>query len=98
MGKISLIVELKLKPGRRDAFIDRAHRHGETCLDTEPGCLRFDVLVPTDASDRVFLYEVYADRAALDSHGATPHIAAYRNDTDDMILERIRTTCALVND
>ncbi len=98
MGKISLVVELKLKPGRRDAFADRARQHGETCLDTEPGCLQFDVLVPIDASDRVFLYEVYADQVALDTHGETPHMAAYRNDTNDLIVERIRTACALVND
>jgi (4S)-4-hydroxy-5-phosphonooxypentane-2,3-dione isomerase len=97
MDKISLVVELKLKPGRCDAFVDRARRHGEACLDTEPGCLQFDVLVPTDASDRVFLYEVYADQTALDAHGATAHMAAYRSDTNDMILERIRTTCALVS-
>ena len=97
MGKISLVVELKVKPGRRDAFVDRARRHGEACLDTEPGCLQFDVLVPNDASDRVFLYEVYTDQAALDSHGATAHMAAYRSDTNDMILKRTRTVCALVS-
>ena len=98
MGKISLVVEFKMKPGTRDAFVERVRAHSETCLDREPGCLQFDVLVPTDGSDRVFLYELYANQAALEAHAATAHMAAYRKDTDPMVVERIRTTCALVND
>ena len=98
MGKISLVVELKMNPGTRDAFVERVRQHGETCLDREPGCLQFDVLVPTDGSDRVFLYEVYADQAAIDAHMATAHMAQYREDTEPMIAERIRTACAVVND
>ena len=98
MGKISLVVELKMQPGMRDTFVDRVRQHGETCLDQEPGCLQFDVLVPTDGSDRVFLYEVYADQAAIDTHMATAHMAEYLQDTGPMIAERIRTTCAVVND
>ncbi len=98
MGKLSLVVEFKLKAGQRDAFVDRVRQHSEICLDKEPGCLQFDVLVPTDGGDRAFLYEVYADQAAIDAHMATPHMAEYRRDTDPMIVERIRTTCAVVND
>ena len=98
MGKISLVVELKMKDGQRDAFVDRVRQHGEICLDQEPGCLQFDVLVPTDGSNRVFLYEVYTDQAAIEAHMATPHMAEYRRDTDPMIEERIRNACAVVND
>ena len=98
MGKLSLVVEVKLKTGKRDAFADRVRQHGEICLDKEPGCLQFDVLVPTDGSDRVFLYEVYADQAAMDAHMETPHMAQYRRDTEPMVAERNRTVCAVVND
>ena len=38
------------------------------------------------------------DQAAIDAHMATAHMAQYREDTDPMIAERIRTACAVVND
>ncbi len=98
MGKISLVVDYTLKPGQRDAFVERVRRHGETCLDSEPGCLQFDILVPREDVDRVFLYEVYTDQAALDAHVATPYMAQYRIDIQDMADTRTLAICDLVND
>jgi quinol monooxygenase YgiN len=98
MSKLALVVELEMVPGRLDAFLDRVRRHAKTCLDSEPGCLQFDILVPDEGGDRVFLYEVYADRAAVDVHVATPHMARYREDTDPMIAQRSRTLCRLLTD
>ena len=43
----------------------------------EPGCRRFDVVVPLGEADRVFLYEIYDDRAAFDAHVKTAHYAAF---------------------
>ncbi len=98
MSKVALVVDLKLAHGRLDDFVARASRHGEICLAEEPGCLQFDILVPEAGTDRVFLYEVYADRAAVDTHLATPHMAKYLEDTKDMIAERKRNLCDLVNE
>ena len=39
----------------------------------EPGCRRFDVLLPAQGSDRVLLYEIYDDEAAFEAHCASPH-------------------------
>lgn len=98
MSKVALVVDLKLAPGRLDDFVARASRHGETCLAEEAGCLRFDILVPRDGGDQVFLYEVYGDQAAVDSHLSTAHMARYLEDTKDMIAERKRHLCQLVNE
>jgi autoinducer 2-degrading protein len=45
----------------------------------EPDCLRFDVLTPADAtsSTKVFLYEIYRDRAAFDRHLASDHFRSF---------------------
>ncbi|RMD63223.1 MAG: antibiotic biosynthesis monooxygenase [Alphaproteobacteria bacterium] len=98
MSKIALVVDLKLVPGTRERFIARVREHARTCLASEPGCLQFDILIPTDDGERVFLYEVYADQAAIEAHDATPHMAAYRADTAAMIAARTRTACTLVGD
>lgn len=98
MSKVALVVDLRIASGKLDQFLARAGRHAETCLAKEDGCLRFDILVPHDESDRVYLYELYADQAAVDAHLASEHMAEYLADTKAMIAERTRHACALAND
>ena len=97
MSKVALVVELGMVPGQRDTFLERARGHAETCLAEEAGCLRFDILVPEEAGERVFLYEIYADQAAVDFHLSTPRMARYLEDTGPMIANRKRSLCRLVN-
>jgi quinol monooxygenase YgiN len=53
----------------------------------EPGCLRFDVLMPADAGapPRVFLYEIYEDRAAFDLHLASEHFRDFDERSRDLV-------------
>ncbi len=97
MSKVALVVELGMVPGRRDAFLERARGHAETCLAEEAGCLHFDILVPEGDGEQVFLYEIYADQAAVDFHLSTPRMARYLEDTGPMIATRKRSLCRLVN-
>ena len=98
MPAIALVVQLDLEPGRREAFVARALRHRETVLANEPGCLRFDVLTSDEDENRVFLYEVYADEAALEHHFGTPWMKRYLEDTGPMIARRRRNRCLLAHD
>lgn len=97
MSAIVLLVEMELNPGRRGDFIARVQTHRQRVLSEEPGCQRFDLVVPDDDEDRVFLYEVYADDAALKAHMETPYMQEYRTDTGPMVAERKRTLCTLAN-
>jgi quinol monooxygenase YgiN len=54
----------------------------------EPGCDRFDVLAPAKGGNRVFLYEIYRDRAAFDAHLKTPHFLEFAEKTKGMIKGR----------
>lgn len=45
--------------------------------EREPGCRQFDVCVTDDDPGRVFLYEIYDDRAAFDAHLASAHFKAF---------------------
>ncbi len=95
MSAIVLVVELTLVPGSKANFLARVRRHREIVLKEEPGCQRFDVLVPHDRDDTVLLHEVYDDQAAFDAHMETPHMKAYREDTGPMVADRRRTLCRL---
>lgn len=97
MTAVVLFVELEIVPGRRDEFIARARRHRENVLQNEPDCDRFDISVPDDTENTVRLYEVYADQAAFDHHMGTPYMAAYREDTGDMVAGRALTRAVLRN-
>ncbi len=44
---------------------------------TEPGCRRFDVWCDPGDSARVFLFEIYDDRAAFDAHLASFHFIVF---------------------
>ena len=39
----------------------------------EPGCLQYDAHRDPDDPNAFFLFERYADQAAFDAHGASPH-------------------------
>ena len=57
-------------------FLPLVRSRAQTSLNQEPGCRRFDVCVADDESS-VFLYEVYADQAAFETHLESSHFRAF---------------------
>ena len=98
MSTLVLLVELTLNVGQKDAFLTRAREHRKNVLSKEPGCKGFELLVPTDGSDTVFLYESYVDQAAIDHHMETPYMKEYMTDTGAMIALRNRKLCTLASE
>lgn len=98
MPAIALVVELKTAAGQRDAFVSRVLAHRDNVLANEPGCLRFDVTASAEHDDTLFLYEVYADEAALEAHMNTAYMKQYLEDTGPMIARRQRNRCLLMHD
>ncbi len=97
MSAVILVVELEIAQGQKERFLARALAHRENVLKNEPGCQRFDILVPQEGGDIVFLYEIYADQKAVETHIATPYMKEYLSDTGPMIANRKRTTCAFAD-
>ena len=59
---------------------------------TEPGCRQFDVCTDPQDSTRVFLYELYDDRAAFDAHLATSHFKEFDRKTGPWLVTKIAST------
>jgi quinol monooxygenase YgiN len=97
MSSLILLVELTINAGQMDAFLARAREHRTNVLGKEPDCKGFELLVPTAGGDTVFLYEVYADQAAIDHHMGTPYMKQYMADTGPMIAGRKRHLCTLAS-
>ena len=70
-------VEFTVHAPHIETFRARMLENARASLAHEPGCTQFDVCVDPAAPAVVFLYEVYADRAAFDAHLAAPHYLAF---------------------
>lgn len=88
MSAFVITVDFTLKPGAMAAFRKLIDKNAQDSCADEPGCQRFDVLVPTEPGDRVFLYEIYDDRAAFDAHLKTPHFAAFNRDSEVLVIAK----------
>ena len=88
MSAFVITVDFTLKPGAMAAFRKLIDKNAQDSCADEPGCQRFDVLVPTEPGDRVFLYEIYDDRAAFDAHLKTPHFAAFNRESEALVISK----------
>ncbi len=74
----SLVVHVRVRPGRREEFLTGISATAEASVRDEPGCLRFEVCQVADEPHSFVLSELYNDGAAFDAHRRTPHAAAWR--------------------
>jgi (4S)-4-hydroxy-5-phosphonooxypentane-2,3-dione isomerase len=82
----ALVVTIDIKPGHKDAFIAAMLDDAVGSVRHEPGCLRFDVIQDEKNADRIYLYEVYADRAAFDAHMKTRHFLTWQEAVKDWFV------------
>ena len=86
---IGLIVTINIKPEHKDAFMASLEGDGRGSNNDEPGCLQFDVLQDTEDANRIFLYEIYRDDAALEAHRAAPHFLKWLEEVKDWFASEI---------
>lgn len=92
----AVCVTFQLTPNTADAFMSLMHRNAETSLRDERGCHQFDVLSDSSKPDMVFLYELYADRAAFDAHLASGHFKTFDTSVASMIATKDMQTWDMV--
>jgi quinol monooxygenase YgiN len=94
MSKVALVVEFDIKPEHRQAFEEIIRFHAKRTLEQEEGCVSFEVLIPQNDDNKVFLFECYRDAAAFEVHGKSPLLAETRGKYKDMIENRRITVCS----
>ena len=82
-----LMVNLHVKPERRDEFLAAVREDAESTTALEEGNLQFNVVQDSEEPDRFFLFEVYRDQAALEAHRQMPHFLKYREATAGVYVE-----------
>lgn len=81
----AIAVTFHIKPENADQFCARVLQQAADSVQKEPGCFQFDVLRDESNQNIFFLYETYANAAALDDHRQTPHFANFSQTVADWI-------------
>ena len=84
----AVCVTFQLETGRAEAFLPLMQENAQTSLQDEPGCQQFDVLTDANKPDKVFLYELYTDKAAFDTHLASRHFQKFDAAVANMIAAK----------
>lgn len=77
-----------LKPGAAERFVPLVRDNAAQSLLQEPGCHRFDVCHDPGQPDKLFLYELYEDRAAFEAHLGTAHFKAFDAASAGFVAEK----------
>jgi quinol monooxygenase YgiN len=93
-----IMVDFRLRSGAMASFRRLIDDNATASVRGEPGCRRFDVLVPKGEADRIMLYEIYDDRAAFEAHLKTPHFASFNAESAALVSEKTVFEYALVCD
>lgn len=71
----AVVVEFEIVEGKMPNFLKAMHENATRSLADEAGCHRFDVCTDKAQPNTVFLYELYTDQDAFDTHTQQPHFA-----------------------
>lgn len=82
-----IIAPLQVKEGFKEQFLEEMVKDAEGSVKNESGCLRFDIVEDPSDPNRIWLYEVYKDKAAFKEHKRMPHFLRWREATGDWIEE-----------
>ncbi len=77
-------------------FLPLMLANAQSSLQDEPGCHQFDVCTDPDQPGQVFLYELYTDEAAFETHQTMPHYGAFGEAAGSMIEDKVVKTFSQV--
>lgn len=80
-----LTVHFHIHPEHAEAFCLAVTRQAINSKEKEPDCLQFDVGRSETDPNHFFLYEVYTNAAAFETHRQTPHFANFSTTIAEMV-------------
>jgi autoinducer 2-degrading protein len=86
----AITVSFELEDGAAEKFHRLVTENARQSVALEQGCLRFDVLFPTNGAvgREVFLYEIYTDQVAFDVHLASAHFKSFDEATRALVRRK----------
>ena len=81
-------VEFEIDPGQTDVFMAAVRTNAKQSFYQEVGCQQFDVCQDRQFPSSVFLYEVYDDEVAFETHKLTQHYGAFNRAIVGMVVNK----------
>jgi autoinducer 2-degrading protein len=81
-------VEIDVVPGQIENYLAAIREVGAATLKTEPGCSEFDITVSQKDPNRLFIFEVYDNADAFDTHLKSDHYKKYAAAAKDIVAKR----------
>ncbi len=81
-------VEFEIDLGQTDVFMAAVRTNAEQSFYQEVGCQQFDVCQDRHFPNFVFLYEVYDDEAAFETHKLTQHYGVFNQAIVGMVVNK----------
>lgn len=88
----AVTVTFVVKKEHIDKFEEVMKTQATNSLTREVGCHHFDVCFDPSDRSRVFLYELYTDKAAFDTHLKTDHFLNFDATVKDMLVSKTAET------
>ena len=82
-----VISSSEIKAEYKEQYLKELVEVARISVREEPGCLRLDVIQDGNDSNRVWVYEVFKDQAAVEAHMQLPHYIKYREATTGFRVE-----------
>jgi len=96
MAKLAVVATIKTVPGKREEYLNQLRAHSQTYLATEPGTLKFEIMVPHDQADTVMLYEIYVSPEAFETYWHGPAKQEANRDLEPLRVSVSFVRCDLV--
>ncbi len=68
-----VIAPIQVKEGSKEQVLEALVPNARGAVETEPGCLRFDVIQDAGDPNLLWVYEIYVDEDAFNYHTQTDH-------------------------
>ena len=92
---VTIIFRTKMQAGKEEKALEALRAMAETVQAQEPATLSYLFHRSQQDPSEIVLFEIYADEAALQAHGQTPHMGELRAafaglfDTSSVKIERL---------
>jgi autoinducer 2-degrading protein len=85
---LAVCVDFEVDPASLAAFLPLMQKNAAESLANEAGCHQFDITQDPQNLTKIFLYELYDDAAAFETHKQASHYLEFNEATSGMITAK----------
>ena len=85
---LAVCVDFEIDPASLVAFLPLMQKNAAASLENEAGCHQFDIAQDPQNPIKIFLYELYDDTVAFETHKQASHYLEFNDATSGMVTAK----------